>query len=88
MNRTLFIDSWGWITLAKRQEERHETVKELYRLEAEAGCTFATSDYVLDETITFLFPKMDFNHRLYFHGRHARTEYRTNPHQRSPFPAS
>ncbi len=56
----LFIDTWGWVTLYNRREERHEEVKAYYRRLREQRWTMYTSDYVLDETFTLLFKRLPF----------------------------
>ncbi len=58
MRSGLFIDSWGWIVLANRGEDSFETVSRFYQQEVSAGTVIVTTDYVLDEVITFLFPRM------------------------------
>lgn len=58
MKRHLFVDSWGWIALANAQDDAHETVRKLYHDEREAGFKIVTTDFVLDEVITFLFSKI------------------------------
>lgn len=56
----LFIDTWGWLTLRDRRENRHEDIKNLYLDLRGRGCSFYTSDYVLDETFTLLFRRLQF----------------------------
>lgn len=58
MPTPLFIDSWGWITLANRQEQAHTALTQFYRREMGSGSSIVTSDYVLDEVITFLYAKL------------------------------
>lgn len=61
MKNSLFIDSWGWIVLANRGEPSFPAVSEFYQHEASSDCRIITSDYVLDEVITFLFAKSPAN---------------------------
>ncbi len=56
----LFIDTWGWLTLRDRSEVRHQEVRSYYEAFRQAGGTGCTTDYVLDETITLLFRRLDF----------------------------
>ena len=56
----LFIDTWGWLTLRDRNESRHEDVKKHYRQFRDQNGIIYTSDYVLDETITLLFRRLNF----------------------------
>jgi predicted nucleic acid-binding protein len=56
----LFIDTWGWITLANKRESQHTVVSRfLDHFWNQGGITY-TSDYVLDETITLLFRWLPF----------------------------
>jgi len=57
LKNTLFIDSWGWIVLANRGESSFSAVRDVYQHETSSSCRMITSDYVLDEVITFLFAK-------------------------------
>lgn len=54
MATSLFVDTWGWITLRNKREHRHLEVNDLYR--AFRGTVY-TTDYVLDETITLLYKR-------------------------------
>jgi predicted nucleic acid-binding protein len=57
----LFVDTWGWITLANKQEAQHVAVSRfLDHFWNQGGVTY-TSDYVLDETITLLFRWLPFD---------------------------
>ncbi len=56
MNGHLFIDSWGWIILANEREEGHKKIVALYRDHLKKG-RIVTTDYILDEVITFLYAK-------------------------------
>ncbi|MEA5627210.1 hypothetical protein [Nostoc sp. UHCC 0251] len=58
MATKLFIDTWGWLTLHDRSERYHQEATEAYqRAIAENGQIY-TTDYVLDETITFFFRRL------------------------------
>lgn len=57
MNPSLFIDSWGWIVLADRKDPAYESVLGIYQQQKTHGLSLVTSDYVLDEVITYLFAK-------------------------------
>lgn len=64
----LFIDTWGWIALADDREALHErAVAE--RRKRTAPKMLITTDYVLDETLTRLFSRADFEKaRLFAQG--------------------
>jgi len=54
------VDTWGWLSLRDRSESCHDDVKEFYcRFREQRGIIF-TSDYVMDETITLLFKRLQF----------------------------
>lgn len=57
MNPALFVDSWGWLVLANQREESFSKLRDLYQKEVRGGARIVTSDFVLDEVITFLFAK-------------------------------
>ena len=57
MRPGLFVDSWGWIVLANRNEAGFLQVSEFYREQVASGTSLITTDYLLDEVITFLFAK-------------------------------
>jgi predicted nucleic acid-binding protein len=57
MKPVLFVDSWGWVVLANQKESGFELVKSLYENEIQGGGRIVTSDYILDEVITFLYAK-------------------------------
>ena len=60
MTLKLFIDTWGWLALRDRKEDRHEEIRDLCLDLRGRGCSFYTSDYVLDETFTLLFRRLRF----------------------------
>ena len=56
----LFVDTWGWLALRDKGEQRHrETVVAFDGGRAEGG-GIVTTDYVLDETLTLLFRRLAF----------------------------
>ncbi len=55
---SLFIDTWGWVSLHNRREQFHEEASEYYRGARREGRQIYTSDYVLDETYTMLFKRL------------------------------
>lgn len=52
----LFVDSWGWIVLANPKDRDHRDAAVSYRRSERSG-GIVTSDFVLDETFTFLFSR-------------------------------
>lgn len=57
MRSSVFVDTWGWLVLANQKEGVFPSVREVYLQEVRSGSPVVTSDYVLDEVVTFLFPK-------------------------------
>lgn len=55
MTNDLFIDTWGWIAIANRQEPRRDEVMNFYQECRRKRVRMYTSDYVLGESITLLF---------------------------------
>jgi predicted nucleic acid-binding protein len=49
-----FYDTWAFIALANARDPAHEVAAELDRKLERAGYVGVTSDFVLDETLTFL----------------------------------
>lgn len=56
---SLFVDTWGWLTVEDRSDPNHHSAVAQYELAVRLGPIF-TSDYVLDETITRLFRRRPF----------------------------
>lgn len=57
----VFVDTWGWLTLRDKRESRHQEVSEFYQDFRQRKGRLYTSDYVLDETITFLFRRQPYS---------------------------
>lgn len=62
MARSLFIDTWAWVTLRDKGEARHQEVSDFYRRFASQSNLAYTTDYVLVETYTILFKRLPFVH--------------------------
>jgi uncharacterized protein len=59
MTARLFVDTWGWLTLNDRSESKHQEAVSFYRsLLAQSGVIY-TTDYVLDETFTLFFKRLN-----------------------------
>ena len=56
----IFIDTWGWLTLADSDEPRHREIASFYQKAAAQRLPVYTSDYVLSELITLLFRRISF----------------------------
>ena len=61
MVNSVFVDTWGWLTLRDKSESRHVEVSDYYRRARLENRRIITSDYVLDETITLLFRRLPFS---------------------------
>lgn len=57
---SLFVDTWGWLSLADPCEPLHGSVAQFFREESRVPKAVVTSDYVLDELITRLFRRRPF----------------------------
>ena len=51
----IFIDTWAWVALAIPEDQYHSQATETYRQLLGRREPMVTSDYILGETITFLF---------------------------------
>ncbi|MHC5727590.1 MAG: type II toxin-antitoxin system VapC family toxin [Nostoc sp.] len=58
MRAKLFIDTWGWLTLHDKSERYHQEAREAYQRTIAQNGQIYTTDYVLDETITFFFRRL------------------------------
>jgi uncharacterized protein len=66
MVETIFIDTWGWLALGHRRDDRHSEVENLYQSLQQQGARLYTSDYVLDEVLTLLFRREVFDEAVGF----------------------
>lgn len=66
MAEAVFIDTWGWLALGHRRDDRHSEVLHFYQGLQQQGARFYTSDHVLDELITLLFRREVFEEAIRF----------------------
>lgn len=59
MGPKLFIDTWGWLTLRDKREARHHIVANFYSNFHSQGGLVYTTDYVLNETFTMLYNRLE-----------------------------
>lgn len=59
MSNPIFIDTWGWLTLNDAGERRHNEVASLYRTLIADRTSIYTSTFVLDETFTLFFKRLN-----------------------------
>ena len=59
MTNAVFIDTWGWLTLNDAGERRHKEVAELYRRLIAQEKVLYTTSFVLDETFTLFFKRLN-----------------------------
>ncbi|MFB6273159.1 MAG: type II toxin-antitoxin system VapC family toxin [Salinibacter sp.] len=57
---SLFVDTWGWLSLRDRRESRHEETKAYFQEALQDSGSSYTTDYVLTETLTLLFKRLPF----------------------------
>jgi len=63
---SVFIDTWGWLTLACSKEKKHTEVKEIYKNITMGKIRIYTSNYVIDELITLLFRRTHYTEAFNF----------------------
>ena len=59
MINAIFIDTWGWLTLNDSGERRHKEVVNLYQILIAERTPIYTSTFVLDETFTLFFKRLN-----------------------------
>ncbi|OCR00264.1 nucleic acid-binding protein [Oscillatoriales cyanobacterium USR001] len=59
MNESIFIDTWGWLTLNDAGERSHKEVASLYQTLITQKTLIYTSTFVLDETFTLFFKRLN-----------------------------
>lgn len=55
------MDTWAWLVLADDGHSAHEAVFNLRQESAQSGSAWVTTDYVLNEVITRIFPRVRFS---------------------------
>jgi predicted nucleic acid-binding protein len=58
MNKKLFVDTWGWLTLHDKNELQHQVTVDFYKSFRSQNGVIYTTDYVLDETFTLFFKRL------------------------------
>jgi len=66
MPETIFVDTWGWLAIGHRKDHFHKEIKAYYQRLRAGNCQIVTSDYVLDETITVLFRRENYEEAIHF----------------------
>ncbi|GEM_PF-5643020 len=56
----IFVDTWGFKAFIDRREAKHFQVKQFLENAWNQNDAVCTSDYVIDETITLISYKLDF----------------------------
>jgi predicted nucleic acid-binding protein len=51
----IFVDSWAWIALAVVRDQYHAAAKAQHTALCQSGLRYVTTNFVLAETITYLF---------------------------------
>ena len=59
MINAIFIDTWGWLTLNDSGERRYKEVANLYQILIAERTPIYTSTFVLDETFTLFFKRLN-----------------------------
>ena len=56
----LFVDTWGWLALADRNDTKHRVAADCYRERSQQRRHVVTSNFVLDELFSLLFLRLPF----------------------------
>jgi len=59
MSEPVFVDTWGWLTLNDAGERQHLEVARLYRTLIQQQTLIYTTTFVLDETFTLFFKRLN-----------------------------
>jgi predicted nucleic acid-binding protein len=51
----IFVDTWAWVALADRSDPYHQDADAQHQKFVAAGEQYVTTDYVVGETITYLY---------------------------------
>jgi predicted nucleic acid-binding protein len=51
----IFIDAWAWVALADKSDPYHRKAKALHKRLSRGRWKYVTTDYILGETITYLY---------------------------------
>lgn len=62
----IFVDTWAWIALADRRDQYHQRAKAEHQRLFRAGYRYVTSDFILSETITYLYSALPTNYAQAF----------------------
>ncbi len=65
-DRSVFVDSWALLALANKRDRWHQIAAKGFEEIKRDGCLMVTSDFVLDEVITSLFNRVNFDGALRF----------------------
>ncbi len=57
----IFVDTWAWLALAHVRDPYHALATAQHRKMLHQRRRYVTTDYVLSETITILFGRLDFD---------------------------
>ncbi|MBE9098980.1 type II toxin-antitoxin system VapC family toxin [Vacuolonema iberomarrocanum] len=59
MSESVFVDTWGWLTLNDAGERRHSDVARFYQRLIQQQTPIYTTTFVLDETFTLFFKRLN-----------------------------
>lgn len=65
-NEPIFVDTWGWLAFGHARDKYHAEVKDTFLKLSNDNIPIFTSDYVLDELITLIFRREDFDKSIKF----------------------
>lgn len=62
----IFVDTWAWVALADRSDQYHHQAKQRHQEFVALQRPYVTSDYVVGETITYLYDALPAIHAQAF----------------------
>src|SRR6266852_196167 len=56
----IFVDTWAWLALSHKRDPYHSSAAQQHRVFQQQKARYLTTDYVISELITSLFPVVSF----------------------------
>ncbi len=53
----IFVDTWAWVALARKDDQYHAVAQKEHRRLQQSRRRYVTTDFILNETISFLYAK-------------------------------
>ena len=62
----IFVDTWGWLAYGHRRDAHHQQVRQIFEELHSSRVPIYTTEHVLDEVITLLFRREQFEEAVRF----------------------